>query len=61
MKEIFLAKDFNLLLSSSLSFFEPTRRKKLCKNRQNITGRGSFAKKGEIGRHYATTAHATMT
>ena len=32
--KIFLAKAFNLLLSSSLSFFEQTRRKNLSKNRK---------------------------
>ena len=49
--KIFLAKYFNLLLSSSLYSFEQTRRKNLSKNIENIPGRVSFAKNEEIERH----------
>ena len=52
--QIFLAKDFSLLLSSSLSSFKQTRRKNLRENRQNMSGRGSSAKKEEIERHEYT-------
>ena len=49
--KIFLAKTFNLVLSTFSSSFEQTKRKSLSKIRQNISGPGSFAKKGEIEIH----------